>query len=143
MLSESDIQDVKSTLLKRLYWNESETRFSVNNGHDAYEFDIDWGQVLQLIDTLGTQTYTFRIQDYENDPYSFYNLYMKYDETGNAHEPYLLQYDMSDDFRLEYESTLSLDNFSGTITKYFLNRSSLNQGSSANLLINEQRGNTT
>lgn len=142
VLSGIDVEDVKNTLLKKLYLENSETRFSVNNGHNAYDFDIDWGEVLELIDTLGARTYTFRVKDYEKDPYSFYNLYMKYDQTGNVHEPYLLKYEMSEDFKLEYEQTLSLDNFSGTIVKYFLNRDSFNAGSSANLEVNDIRSNT-
>ncbi len=87
------------------------------NSASTGEFDINWEQVYQLIDSAGSETYTFRITDNDYDRFTFYNLVAKRDANGNFSTPYIIQYTMADSFIPIYLETGSLRNFEGKIRK--------------------------
>lgn len=74
-------------------------------------------RLCSLVDSTGKQTYTFAIEDNDNDPSTFFNLILKYDDTGVAKEPFLLKYTMDETFLAEYLTTGSLENYSGKVKK--------------------------
>ena len=117
VVSAEDIPEVTSTLLNRMGLSNSTGKFSMNNGTIQSEFDIDWDKILQLIDTTGRETYTFGIKDNDGSPFTFYNLVIRFNEFGDAYFPFLMKYEMSEDFIPQYLATGSLQNFSGKITK--------------------------
>ena len=117
IVSAEDIPNVTSALLQRMGLGNGSTKFSVNNGTSQIEYDIVWDEILQLVDTTGRETYTFNISDSDNDPFTFYNLVLKFNEFGDAYFPFIMRYEMSEGFIPEYQVTGSLENFSGKVTK--------------------------
>ncbi len=123
VVSAEDIPEVKATLLKKMQSGDNAKLFSANMGAEN-NLAIDWQRVMQLIDSTGQKTYTFAIADEDDDPFSFYNLVMKYSALGDAHEPFLMKYTMSEGFIPEYLSTGSLENFQGTVKKIRISQNS-------------------
>ncbi len=123
VVSAEDIPELKATLLKKMQSGDNAKLFSANMGAEN-NLAIDWQRVMQLIDSTGQKTYTFAIADEDDDPFSFYNLVMKYSALGDAHEPFLMKYTMSEGFIPEYLSTGSLENFQGTVKKIRISRNS-------------------
>jgi len=68
-----DIPKVTSTLLGKLGLSNGTQRLAMNSSDVQSEFEIDWDKILQSIDSVGGQTYTFNVSPSEQDPTIFYN----------------------------------------------------------------------
>lgn len=133
VVSAEDIPNVTSALLNRMGLENSIGRFSVNNGQSEDIFDIDWDKILQLVDSVGQETYTFSIKDNDGNPFVFYNLVIRFNEFGDAFYPFLMRYEMSEEFIPVYLETGSMDRFSGKISKIIIGQpASSNQENSLN-----------
>ena len=133
LVKAEDIPEVTSALLSRMGLDKGNERFSVNNGVSNDVFNIDWDKILQLVDSTGKETYTFSIQDEDNNPFIFYNLVIRFNEYGNAFFPFIMKYEMSEEFIPIYLQTNSMKNFSGKISKIIISQpSSSNLENSAN-----------
>ena len=133
IVNAEDIPEVTSALLNRMGLDKGNGRFSVNNGVSDDIFSIDWDKILQLVDSTGKETYTFSIQDDDDNPFIFYNLVIRFNEYGNAFFPFIMKYEMSEEFIPVYLQTNSMKNFSGKISKIIISQpSSSNLENSAN-----------
>ncbi|MFT6872175.1 MAG: hypothetical protein ACJAVN_001181 [Roseivirga sp.] len=112
-----DIPKVTSTLLGKLGLSNGTQRLAMNSSDVQSEFEIDWDKILQLIDSTGGQTYTFRISDNDNDPRTFHNIVLRFNEFGDAYTPFVMKYEMSEGFFEEYMKTGTMRNFKGRITQ--------------------------
>lgn len=130
IVSAEDIPDVTSTMLQKMGLGRGDNAFSVNQGDSESQLKVNWDQIKQLIDSTGRQTYAFGIEDYDDDPYTFYNLVFKISEHQEAEQPYLLRYTLDEAFIPEFQETGSLQNFKGTITKVLLRGQGNNLGGS-------------
>lgn len=114
-----DIPEVTNALLQKIGLRSGNTRFAVGGTSEA-SFKIDWERIKQLIDSTGKQTYTFGVEDMDNNPRTFYNLIFQLTPNNEPYQPYLLKYTMDEDFALEYFKTGDFSGFKGTISKTFL-----------------------
>ena len=118
IVSAEDIPEVTSSLLQEMGLRSGNNgRFSIN-GSESIGFNINWDRIKQLIDSTGKQTYTFGIEDTDNDPSTFYNLVFKISPDGDAYRPYVLKYTMNDDFANNYYAGIeSFKTFRGQVQK--------------------------
>lgn len=94
------------------------------------EYTIDYQNVRQSIDSLGNQIFTFGLFDKDNDPKTFLNMILKKDIDEGYQTPYLLRFEMTDEFYQEFLQSRSLLNFEGTINKLAIsagNKPTMNQ----------------
>lgn len=117
VVSSQDISEITNALMKKIGLNNDSQRLAINNDGNTNEFDIDWDEILQLVDSVGGETYTFNIGDTDNDPYTFYNLVIKFTPNGDPYKPFLMKYELAADFIPDYMATGSLENFRGKATK--------------------------
>lgn len=138
VVAAQDIPDVTSALLNKLGLRNTSNGFSVYQDTRHDDFNVDWDQVYQLIDSAGSETYTFRVNSHSSTPFTFYNLVFKLDPYSEPETPYLVKYTMTEEFFPEYLETGSLENFRGTIDKMILEPSGYhNQNDSYNDTGNE------
>lgn len=125
---------------------ENDQIFSVNYGSFINDFSVDMDRIMEVVDTIGNQHYTFAIEDNDSNPFIFYNLIISTDQFGTVKRPYLLRYEMSDEFIPVYLQTQSIQGFAGTIRRtYLIPRSNGTTASSAspNSLISVSAGEDT
>jgi hypothetical protein len=92
--------------------------FSVFTEGTGIGVTIDWDKVKQLIDATGKQTYTFAIEDQDNDPNTFYNLIFQLTANNEPFKPYLMKYTMDEDFAAAYHSgEVDFGSFQGSVKK--------------------------
>ena len=144
VVTAQEIPSVTKALVNQMGLNNGDQRFSVNNGQSQDLLNIDWDEILQLVDSTGNETYTFRIEDNDYNPFVFYNLVIRFNAFGDPFSPFLVKYEMSEDFIPQYLETGSMSNFSGKISKIVIspsnsdyNRGSVNAGPQAPRMINE------
>ena len=144
VVTAQEIPGVTKALVNQMGLNNGDQRFSVNNGQSQDLLNIDWDEILQLVDSTGDETYTFRIEDNDDNPFVFYNLVIRFNAFGDPFSPFLVKYEMSEDFIPQYLETGSMSNFSGKISKIVINpsnsdynRGSVNAGPQAPRMINE------
>ena len=96
---------------------------------------IKFDEILQVIDTLGNANYTFKVEDEDNNPFTFTNLIVKEWVDGYVQTPYLLHYKMDSSFIPQYISSgFSLEGFTGQISQELIGVDYVNNtGSNANL----------
>ena len=123
-----DIPKVTSTLLGKLGLSNGTQRLAMNSSDVQSEFEIDWDKILQSIDSVGGQTYTFNVSPSEQDPTIFYNLVIKFTPDGSPYKPFLMKYELDSAFATTYLFTGSLENFVGLVTKIPLSSSNLSGG---------------
>lgn len=121
IVSAQDIPGVIQTLQLELGLQNYISEFSTSGGNEQSSLKIDWDQILQLIDSAGNETYTFGIADKDPNPYTFYNLILQFNAEKQAHQPFLLRYELDEEFFPEYVKTGSLANFTGSVSKWLLN----------------------
>lgn len=144
VLSANQVPKVTSTLIEKLDLRTPSSNYSIAQvGESALKLDMD--NIHQVIDTLGNETYAFRVLVNLPNPKVFYNLVLKYDADGNAGRPFLLRYEMEEAFYMEYLSTGSLENFRGKLRRIYLtnvgfNNPSYSQAPDAALEINDDPG---
>ncbi len=138
IVTADDIPGVISSLSQVMGMRPDDDAFTVNHNEVENDLTIDWDRIMQLVDTLGNETYAFGIADRDGDPFTFYNLILKFDDTGSVQRPFLLKYQMDEDFIPEYLATLSMENFKGNVSKIFLDKRSLPGLYSANSEFNEE-----
>jgi hypothetical protein len=85
--------------------------------HTASEFTIDYEHVRQKIDSSGNILFTFGLFDKDNDPKTFMNMILKKDIDHGYQTPYILKFEMTEEFFNEFQFSHSLLNFEGTIKK--------------------------
>ncbi|MFT6970714.1 MAG: hypothetical protein ACJAXX_001280 [Roseivirga sp.] len=137
IVSSVDIPQVTSSLLNQLGLRNGGERFSVYSEGNGLGVAIDWDKVKQLIDTSGKQTYTFAIEDQDNDPNTFYNLIFQLTADNEPFKPYLLKYTMDDAFAESYKSgAASFDSFRGSVKKIWVQGFG-NQNTSGSTLNND------
>jgi len=117
IVAAEQIPEVTQTLLTKLTDGEHFSQFSVNNGEAVLPFEINWGRILQLIEASGKETYTFGMTVDDNDPATFYNLVLRYSENKEAHQPFIMKYNMSETFFPQYLATGSLVGFEGDVQR--------------------------
>ena len=84
------------------------------------EFTIDYNNVRQSIDSIGNEIFTFGLIDKDNDPKTFLNMILKKDIDHGYQTPYILKFEMTDEFLQEFLRSRSLLHFEGTIKKLAL-----------------------
>lgn len=94
--------------------------FSVNHGSYVNDFSIDMDRIMEVIDTTGNRHYSFAIEDNDSNPFIFYNLVISVDQFGNVLNPFLLRYEMSEEFKTIYQETGSIQGFAGKIRRTYL-----------------------
>jgi len=87
IVSSSDIPQVTSSLLNELGLRNGVKGFSVFTEGNELGVAINWDKVKQLIDTTGKQTYTFAIEDQDNNPNTFYNLIFQLSPDNEPFQP--------------------------------------------------------
>jgi hypothetical protein len=134
MVSADDIPLVMTSLSERLNFREGDTQ-TANTGQVQTGLGvIDLEQIFEVIDTLDNANYTFLVDDEDGDIFTFTNLVVKKREDGSIDPPYLLRYTVDSLHRDEFlQSGLSMEHFTGMISKRFLTNFSSQQESSANL----------
>jgi hypothetical protein len=92
--------------------------------HTASEFTIDYEHVRQKIDSSGNILFTFGLFDKDNDPKTFMNMILKKDIDHGYQTPYILKFEMTEEFFEEFQFSHSLLNFEGTIKKLAFSQNS-------------------
>lgn len=77
-------------MLQKMGLGRGDKAFSVNQGSSESQLKVNWDQIKQLIDSTGRQTYAFGIDDYDVDPYTFYNLVFMITEHQEAQQSFLI-----------------------------------------------------
>lgn len=108
-----DIPHVTSKLFDRLGLSNGSERLSIATETGNSEFNIDWTKILESIDQSGNSTYTFFLTSNNNEARVFYNLVMRLDSENNAYKPFIVRYEMTEEFFGQYQSTLSFDGYDG------------------------------
>lgn len=107
-------------LLEKMGLRNSERSFSIDTDLNS-SFKIDWDRIKQLVDSSGKETYTFGIEDLDNDPRTFYNLVFQLIPDEQASEPFLLKYTMTEEFATAYyRGETDLRNFLGEVKKIII-----------------------
>jgi len=120
-----EIPEVTSALLDQIGLRSGKSRFSVSTTGES-QFKINWDKIKQLVDSTGKQTFTFGIEDTDNDPSTFYNLIFQLTREDEPYQPYILKYTMTKDFTKEYYNSGSLEGFQGTVQKILVNSNTKN-----------------
>ncbi len=123
VVSAEDIPGVVHKLQVKLGLPTGVDQFSTAGGAEdgSQQLKIDWDRILQLVDSTGMETYTFDVEDSDGDFSTFYNLILRLNADQQAYQPYLLKYEMDEDFVPVYLRERSFENFSGKLTKIMLN----------------------
>lgn len=108
-----DIPHVTTRLLDQLDLNNGSERLSMAIETGNSEFTIDWTKILESIDQSGISTYTFYLNSDSNVPKVFYNLVMRLDSENNAYKPFIVRYEMTEEFFGRYQATQSMEGFDG------------------------------
>lgn len=128
-----EIPEIESLLSESLalFSNSEGNRFQVNDANSILDLEIDWSKIVELVDTLGNTNYSIAIKDEANAPYTFHNLVVGKTPDGDLKKPFLMTYIMSPEFRDIYDQTLSIQGFTGTAKKRFINFNSNSEGNSS------------
>ena len=120
VVSIEDIPHIGNALFSELGFEQADGKFSLNNGSQNADLNIQWDEIKMLVDSTGRETYTFGIKHPQGNPYSFYNLILRVSPNGDVQRPYILNYEMDEAFIPVYHETRSLANFQGTVRKIIL-----------------------
>lgn len=94
---------------------------------------IRMDEIMQVIDTLGNDNYTFSVDDQDNNHLTFSNLIVPMG-VNDHRAPYLMKYEMDSSYFLHYvKHGFSIQTFKGTITRQYLNGDNSNRNGAANL----------
>jgi hypothetical protein len=82
---------------------------------------IRMDEIMQVIDTLGNENYTFSIDDQDNNHLTFSNLIVPMAVNGDR-DPFLMKYEMDSSYFPHYiKHGFSIQTFKGKITRQFIN----------------------
>ena len=126
-----EIPEVIDALKGHLGLSSNSTFTSSDQGQEI-NLEIDWTKIAEVVDPIGNQNYSFAIKDPENAPYTFHNLIVSRNKEGLFRNPLLITYKMSDEFKTQYDNTLSMEGFNGVIKRRFFNYQKSIGGSSVN-----------
>ncbi len=123
VVSAGDIPGVVNKLQVKLGLPAGVDQFSTAGGAEGgtQQLKINWDEILQIVDSTGRETYTFAIEDEDGSVATFYNLILQLNADKQAYQPFLLKYEMDEEFVPVYLSTGTLEGFSGRLTKIVLN----------------------
>lgn len=93
---------------------------SANNGTTYFGMDIDFDNIIARLDSAGHTDFAMRLEDGDGDAFTFSNLVISKDESGQFYQPFIMNYKMTLAFGYQFFRTNSLEGFSGTITKAYL-----------------------
>uniref|UniRef100_UPI0040474788 hypothetical protein n=3 Tax=Roseivirga sp. TaxID=1964215 RepID=UPI0040474788 len=81
---------------------------------------LNYDEVLARYDGKGNTNYAMAVADNDDNPFSFSNFIIMQDSTGAFRTPFVLTYEMADDFIEEYLVDKDISKFRGKITQYDL-----------------------
>lgn len=128
VVNAEDIPKVTNALLGKLGLSNGTQRLVMNENNELSGFEIDWDRILQSIDSVGGETYTFNVDHSEENISTFYNLVIKFTPEGSPYKPFIMKYDLDSTFVPAFLSTGSLENFVGVVTKIPLSASNTSNG---------------
>lgn len=99
---------------------------SANTGDTYFGMDIDFDYIIASIDSSDYTNYSFLLDDQDGNKATFVNMVVGRDSTGHFKTPLLMQYKMTEEFAQRYYLTGSMEGFSGTITRAYMEPPSAN-----------------
>jgi hypothetical protein len=81
---------------------------------------LNYDEVIARYDGKGNTNYAMEVADNDDDPFSFSNFIIMKDSTGAFRTPFVLTYEMADDFIEEYLVDQDISKFRGKITQFDL-----------------------
>jgi len=129
-----DIPDVVDALNQAINFGASQGS-TANLDHVTTPFgEVSMEDIFQVIDSLDNRNYTFKVDDRDNDPFTFTNLVLKKREDGSIDPPYLMVYETDSLHKEVFKSSgFAMNRFTGLIHKRYLQDFSSPQRNTANL----------
>ena len=130
----SDLPELSNYLLNQFGFKSERSSASLDlNSLNGLFGHIEIEKALEVTDSAFQKTYTFALDDNDNNPLTFTNLVIKTDGDGKFQLPFFIDYniDSIDAIRF-FENDLSMDHFTGFSSRRYIS-SSDNNKSSANL----------
>lgn len=119
-VSHNDIPEVMSTFYEK--FNLGPGAIQKGSIETDNKYDIDVEAILEVVDSLENKNYTFRVDDKDNDVFTFTNLVIKKRESGVIDEPYFLEYIVDKEAKQEFvRANFSMAAFRGIFTKRYVN----------------------
>ena len=120
----------------------SSERLYLSNSVERSAGQIRMDRIMEMIDTLDNLNYTFKVNDGDQNPFTFSNLVVKKRADGTIDAPLLYKYRLDSAHRESFvNGGFSMENFVGTVEKEFLKEFEGNRGrSSANLIDSRSSG---
>jgi len=93
---------------------------SSNQGDTYFGMSIDFDHIIARLDSAGHTDFSMRLDDKDDNAFTFSNLVISKDESGEFYQPFIMSYTMDMDFAYQFFRTKSLEGFSGKIKRAYL-----------------------